>query len=99
MEFDKDLTARQEARAAAKAAKEAQHILAVMSQEQLDAIVESVAKACFADGHFRQHHRVFREGLCHRFHNGIQFLLGKIRQNMLGFLRRGSQCSGLLPGS
>ncbi len=45
MEFDKDLTARQEARAAAKAAKEAQHILADMSQQQLDAIVEAVAKA------------------------------------------------------
>ena len=45
MEFDKDLAARQEARAAAKAAKEAQHILADMSQEQLDAIVEAIAKA------------------------------------------------------
>ena len=45
MEFDKDLMARQEARTAAKAAKEAQHVLADMSQEQLDAIVEAVAKA------------------------------------------------------
>lgn len=45
MELDKDLTARQEARAAAKAAKEAQQILADMSQEQLDAIVEAIAKA------------------------------------------------------
>ncbi len=45
MEFDKDLMARQEARAAAKAAKEAQHILADMSQEQLDQIVEAIAKA------------------------------------------------------
>jgi len=45
MEFDKDLMARQEARAAAKAAKKAQHILADMSQQQLDAIVEAVAKA------------------------------------------------------
>lgn len=45
MEFDKDLMARQEARAAAKAAKEAQHKLADMPQEQLDAIVEAVAKA------------------------------------------------------
>ena len=45
MEMDKDLAARQEARAAAKAAKEAQHVLADMSQEQLDAIVESIAKA------------------------------------------------------
>lgn len=45
MEFDKDLAARQEARAAAKAAKEAQHILADMSQEQLDGIVEAIAKA------------------------------------------------------
>ncbi len=45
MEFDKDLMARQEARAAAKAAKEAQHVLADMSQEQLDQIVEAIAKA------------------------------------------------------
>ena len=45
MEFDKDLAARQEARAAAKAAREAQHILADMTQEQLDAIVEAIAKA------------------------------------------------------
>ena len=45
MELDKDLMARQEARAAAKAAKDAQHILADLSQEQLDAIVEAIAKA------------------------------------------------------
>ena len=45
MEFDKDLMARQEARAAAKRAKQAQHVLADMSQEQLDAIVEAIAKA------------------------------------------------------
>ena len=45
MEFDKDLMARQEARAAAKAAKQAQHILADLSQQQLDTIVEAVAKA------------------------------------------------------
>ena len=45
MEFDKDLTARQEARSAAKAAKEAQHILADLPQEKLDAIVEAVARA------------------------------------------------------
>lgn len=45
MELDKDLTARQEARAAARAAEKAQHILADMSQQQLDAIVEAVAKA------------------------------------------------------
>ena len=45
MEFDKDLIARQEARSAAKAAKQAQHVLADMSQEQLDAIVEAIAKA------------------------------------------------------
>nr|MBQ8244449.1 acetaldehyde dehydrogenase (acetylating) [Oscillospiraceae bacterium] len=45
MEFDKDLAARQEARAVAKAAEEAQRKLADFSQEQLDAIVEAVAKA------------------------------------------------------
>ena len=45
MEFDKDLMARQEARALAREAKKAQHILADMSQEALDAIVEAVAKA------------------------------------------------------
>ena len=45
MELDKDLAARQEARAAAKAAGEAQHILADMPQEKLDTIVEAIAKA------------------------------------------------------
>ena len=45
MEFDKDLSARQEARALAKEAEKAQHILADMPQETLDAIVEAVAKA------------------------------------------------------
>ena len=45
MDFDKDLTARQEARALAKAAEAAQHILADLPQEKLDAIVEAVAQA------------------------------------------------------
>jgi len=45
MEFDKDLMARQEARALAKEARQAQHILADMAQEQLDAIVEAIARA------------------------------------------------------
>ena len=45
MEFDKDLAARQEARSLAKAAQEAQHLLADMPQEKLDAIVEAIAKA------------------------------------------------------
>ena len=45
MDLDKDLAARQEARSAAKAAKLAQHVLADMSQVQLDAIVEAIAKA------------------------------------------------------
>lgn len=45
MDFDKDLTARQEARTLAKAAKAAQHILADMPQEKLDAIVEAIAQA------------------------------------------------------
>ena len=45
MEFDKDLMARQEARAAAKAAKQAQHVLADYSQAQLDSIVEAIARA------------------------------------------------------
>ena len=44
MELDKDLQARQEARAAAKTAKQAQHILADMSQQQLDSIVEAIAR-------------------------------------------------------
>ncbi len=48
MEFDKDLTARQEARTLAAEAEAAQHILADMPQEKLDAIVEAVAKA-FSD--------------------------------------------------
>ncbi len=45
MEFDKDLTARQEARALAREAGKAQHILADMTQAQLDAIVEAIARA------------------------------------------------------
>ena len=45
MEFDKDLMARQEARALAKTAQEAAEALARFSQEQLDAIVEAVAVA------------------------------------------------------
>lgn len=45
MEFDKDLTARQEARELARRAETAQRKLAELSQSQLDAIVEAVAKA------------------------------------------------------
>ena len=45
MDFDKDLSARQEARTLAKQAATAQQALARMSQAQLDAIVEAVAKA------------------------------------------------------
>ena len=45
MEFDKDLTARQEARTLAAEAEKAQHLLADLPQEKLDAIVEAVAKA------------------------------------------------------
>ena len=45
MELDKDLMARQEARVAAKKAREAQHILADRNQEQLDTIVEAIARA------------------------------------------------------
>ena len=45
MEFDKDLTARQEARELARRAETAQRKLAELSQSQLDAIVEAVANA------------------------------------------------------
>ena len=45
MELDKDLAARQEARALCRQAFEAQKRLSVMSQDQLDAIVEAMAKA------------------------------------------------------
>ena len=45
MELDKDLSARQEARALARQAEQAQHVLADMEQEQLDAIVEAIARA------------------------------------------------------
>ena len=45
MNLDKDLSARQEARNLAKQAAEAQHILADLPQEKLDALVEAVAKA------------------------------------------------------
>ena len=47
MELDKDLKARQEARELVKAAEAAQKQLAGMSQAQLDAIVEAVAKAFY----------------------------------------------------
>ena len=49
MELDKDLAARQEARTLASAARKAQHILADMGQEQLDAIVEAMARAFAAE--------------------------------------------------
>ena len=45
MNFDKDLSARQEARDLAKQAAQAQHILAELTQEKLDAIVEAMAAA------------------------------------------------------
>ena len=45
MDFDKDLAARQEARLLCRQAELAQKKLAQMSQQQLDAIVESVAQA------------------------------------------------------
>ncbi len=45
MELDKDLAARQEARAFARAAEKAQRALAEMPQERLDAIAEAVARA------------------------------------------------------
>lgn len=44
MELDKDLQARQEARCLAQAAEKAQKQLAHMSQSQIDAIVEAVAR-------------------------------------------------------
>ena len=45
MELDKDLAARQEARALCRQAEQARKILAELPQEKLDAIVEAVAKA------------------------------------------------------
>ena len=45
MDFDKDLAARQEARLLCRQAEAAQKKLAEMGQEQLDVIVEAVAKA------------------------------------------------------
>ena len=49
MELDKDLAARQEARALAREAAKAQRILADYPQEKLDAIVEAVARAFSAE--------------------------------------------------
>ena len=49
MELDKDLRSRQEARALAKQAEKAQKALADCSQEQLDAIVEAVARAFYLE--------------------------------------------------
>ena len=45
MELDQDLQARQQARALAKAAHDAQIVLAQMPQQKLDAIVKAVADA------------------------------------------------------
>ena len=45
MELDKDLAARQEARALCRRAEKAQEILAAMPQEKLDEIVEAIARA------------------------------------------------------
>ena len=45
MDLDKDLAARQEARILCRQAELAQQKLAQMSQQQLDAIVEAMAKA------------------------------------------------------
>ena len=45
MEFDKDLAARQEARALCRQAEQAQKMLVSFPQEKLDAIVEAAAKA------------------------------------------------------
>ena len=45
MDLDKDLAARQEARALSRRAEQAQKILAGLPQEKLDEIVEAVAKA------------------------------------------------------
>ena len=45
MNVDKDLAARQEARTLCRQAESAQKILRTFSQEQLDRIVEAVAKA------------------------------------------------------
>ena len=45
MDFDKDLAARQEARVFSRRAEKAQKVLSGFSQEQLDKIVEAVAKA------------------------------------------------------
>ena len=49
MELCKDLAARQEARDLALAAQKAQHLLADFSQEQLDPIVEAMARAFAAE--------------------------------------------------
>ena len=49
MELDKDLLARQEARALAKQASRAQEFLGHMPQEKLDAIVEAVAAAFYKE--------------------------------------------------
>ena len=45
MDFDKDLSARQEARLLCRQAQQAQRQLRTMSQSQLDAITETIAKA------------------------------------------------------
>lgn len=93
MEFDKDLTARQEARALAKAAEQAQLGLAAMSQEQLDNIVEAVAKA------FAKEAPVLAEMAVHE--TGFGNVEDKITKNLFASERvaqavRGMKTVGLL---
>ena len=93
MEFDKDLSARQEARVLAAAAEKARHILAEFPQEKLDAVVEAVAKA-FSDNAVMLAELAVRET---GFGNaGDKTTKNRFASNMVAEALRGMKCVGLL---
>ena len=93
MELDKDLLARQEARAFAAEAEKAQKILAEFPQEKLDTIVEAVAKA-FSDNAVMLAELAVRET---GFGNAEdKTTKNRFASNMVAEAVRGMKCVGIL---
>ena len=93
MELDKDLKARQEARAFAAQAEKAQHLLADYPQEKLDAIVEAVARA-FSDNAVMLAELAVRET---GFGNAEdKTTKNRFASNMVAEAVRGMKCVGIL---
>ena len=93
MEFDKDLTARQEARLLASEAEKAQHLLAEYPQEKLDAIVEAVARA-FSDNAVMLAELAVRETGFGTSED--KTTKNRFASNMVAEAIRGMKCVGLL---